>query len=67
MGREPWAWQQAPSRRPGGKGTPKGASGTGKGKPLKGKPHERYQHERRLERFRVEEGVKRLRKPEDAA
>jgi hypothetical protein len=40
---------------------------TGGGKPLKVKSHERYRHETRPEGLQVEQGVKRLRKPEGAA
>jgi hypothetical protein len=40
---------------------------TGRGKPLGVKAQGRYRHETRPERLRVEQGVKRLRKPEDAA
>jgi uncharacterized membrane protein len=38
-----------------------------KGNPLQGEPHERYRREIKPNGFREEEGVKRLRKPEDAA
>jgi hypothetical protein len=40
---------------------------TWEGKPLKGKPHRRYRHETGPEGSREEQGVKRLRKPVDAA
>jgi len=50
-----------------GKVTPRGVPATGEGNPLKAKAQGRYRHETRLERLQVEQGVKRLRKPEDAA
>jgi hypothetical protein len=40
---------------------------TGKGKPLEAEAQGRFSHETRRDGFRVEESVKRLRKPEGAA
>ena len=50
-----------------GKVTLRGVPATGEGKPLKAKAQGRYRHETGPERSQVEEGVKRLRKPEGAA
>jgi hypothetical protein len=44
-----------------------GSAATGRGNPLKAKAQGRYRHETRPEKRGVEQGVKRLRKPEDAA
>jgi hypothetical protein len=46
---------------------PKGRPVFRKGNPLQGEPHERYRRETKPSGFREEEGVKRLRKAEDAA
>jgi hypothetical protein len=46
---------------------PKGRPVVWKGNPLKEKPQERYWREIKPEGSREEEGVRRLRKPEDAA
>lgn len=59
--------RSCPLERHEGKDAPRGAPATGEGKPLKAEAQGRYRHETRLERSRVEESVKRLRKPEDAA
>jgi hypothetical protein len=52
---------------PGGARGAERRPGSRKGNPLKGEPHERRRCETKPARFRGEEGVKRLRKPEGAA
>jgi len=50
-----------------GKGRREAQLATGEGKPLKAEAHGRYPHETRREGFRADEGVKSLRKVEDAS
>lgn len=54
-------------KRHGGQVASRDAPATGEGNPLKTEAQGRYRHETRPERLRAEQGVKRLRKPEDAA
>jgi hypothetical protein len=50
-----------------GQGMPRGIPAPGRKEPLEGKPQERRRYETRPAGSRAEEGVKGLRKPEDAA
>jgi hypothetical protein len=69
LGREP-SWQTpSPVIHNGkeGKRRREAELATGEGKPLKVETQGRYRHETRPGRFRAEQSVKRLRKPEGAA
>jgi hypothetical protein len=50
-----------------GRASREGSPASPEGKPLKGEPHERYRREKKPDRLREEQGVKRPRKPEGAA